>query len=257
MSDPQVRRSRSAAAVPLIAAAVAVVAYAMAPSGRTQTLVGEASVIALNLIAAVSILARGRTEGSWRSTTYLAVLMGMVGLLAATLFVVDFQRRTPEPRSLDVLFLLFLIRVLGAAREEYRGHFPNDSTSGSPRPMPTLIPPRRLAGDLLRDHPTRRRRSDCIVVGRDVRGRVGHALRGVRRPRPPAPRHTRMSSSGSSSRPWQRPPSSSVGNGREVRTTSGSRRCDSFSPRAPWNRARGRHDRAPPSRRQGTRASRG
>ena len=86
MSDPQVRRrSRSAAAVPLLAAAAALVAYAMAPSGRTQTLVGEASVIAVNVIAAVWILARGRTQEAWRSTTYLAVLMGMVGLLAAAL----------------------------------------------------------------------------------------------------------------------------------------------------------------------------
>jgi signal transduction histidine kinase len=127
MSDPQVRRrSRSAAAVPLMAAAAAVVAYAVAPSGRTQTLVGEASVIAVNLVAAVSILTRGRTEEAWRSTTYLAVLMGMVGLLAAMLFVVDLQRRTPEPRSLDLLFLLFVIPVLGAAREEYRGHFPSE-----------------------------------------------------------------------------------------------------------------------------------
>ncbi len=127
MSDPQVRRrSRSAAAVPLLAAAVAVVAYAVAPSGHKQTLVGEASVIVVNVIAAVSILARDRTQEAWRSSTYLAVLMGMVALLAATLFVVDLQRRTPEPKSLDVLFLLFLIPVLGAAREEYRGHFPSE-----------------------------------------------------------------------------------------------------------------------------------
>jgi len=127
MSDPQVRRrSRSAAALPLLAAAAAVVAYAVAPSGRTQTLVGEVSVMAVNLIAALSILARGRTEDSWGSTTYLAVLMGVIALLAATLFVVDLQRRTPEPRSLDLLFLLFMVPVLGAAREEYRGHFPGE-----------------------------------------------------------------------------------------------------------------------------------
>ncbi len=127
MSGPRVRRrSRSAAAVPLLAATAAVVAYAMASPGRTQTLVGEASVIAVNVIAALSILARGRTQEAWRSTIYLAVLMGMIGLLAAALFVVDLQRRTPEPRSLDLLFLLFLIPVLGAAREEYRGHFPGE-----------------------------------------------------------------------------------------------------------------------------------
>ena len=64
MSDaPARRRSRSAAAVPLVAAAAAVVVYAMVPAGRTQTLVGEASVIAVNVIAAVSILGAGPDRG--------------------------------------------------------------------------------------------------------------------------------------------------------------------------------------------------
>ncbi len=192
MSDPQVRRrSRSAAAVPLLAAAAAVVAYAVAPAGRTQTLVGEASVIAVNLIAAASILARGRTEEAWRSATYLAVLMGMIGLLAAALFVVDLQRRTPEPRSLDVLFLLFLIPVLGAAREEYRGHFPSEDRREIAIDA-TLIAASLAAICYAIIRPVARRR-DRIAVGRDVRDRVGHALRGVRRPHAldPVPRARR------------------------------------------------------------------
>ncbi|MEO8424949.1 MAG: PAS domain-containing protein, partial [Actinomycetota bacterium] len=127
MSDAHVRRrSRSAAAVPLLAAAVAVTVSAMGQSGRTQTLVSEASVIALNLIAAASILGRSRLDESWRSARFFAILMVLVALAAAALFVADLQRMTPEPRSLDVVFLLFLIPVLGAAREEYRGHFPRE-----------------------------------------------------------------------------------------------------------------------------------
>ncbi|MGZ5299012.1 MAG: ATP-binding protein [Actinomycetota bacterium] len=127
MSDVHVRRpSRSAAAVPLLAAAVAVAVSAMAPSGRTQTLVSEASVIALNLIAAASILGRSRPEESWHSARFFATLMILLALAAAALFVVDLKRLSPQPRSLDVVFLLFLIPVLGAAREEYHGHFPGE-----------------------------------------------------------------------------------------------------------------------------------
>lgn len=127
MSDAHVRRrSLSAAAVPLLAAAVAVAASAVASPGRTQTLASEASVIALNLIAAASILTRIRLERSWRSARFFAILMGLLALAAAALFVIDLQRQTPQPRSLDIVFLLFLVPILGAAREEYHGHFPNE-----------------------------------------------------------------------------------------------------------------------------------
>ncbi len=125
MSDASARRrARSAAVVPLVAAAAAVVVCALTPAGRTQTLVSEASVVLLNVIASVSILRRSRLDESWRSSRYFAVLMALLALAATALFVVDLQETAPEARSLDVVFLLFLIPVLGAAREEYKGHFP-------------------------------------------------------------------------------------------------------------------------------------
>ena len=127
MSDVSVRRrSISAATLPLLAAAVAVVVSALAPPGRTQTLVSEACVVALNLIAAACIFGRHRPEESKRSSRFFASFLILLALAGTALFVVDLQRLSPEPRSLDVLFLLFLVPVLGAAREEYRGHFPGD-----------------------------------------------------------------------------------------------------------------------------------
>jgi PAS domain S-box-containing protein len=109
-----------------VAAAAAVVVCVLVPSGRTQTLVSEASVVLLNVIASASILRRSRLEESWRSSRYFAALMALIALAAAALFVVDLRRDDPEARSLDVVFLLFLIPVIGAAREEYRGHFPRE-----------------------------------------------------------------------------------------------------------------------------------
>ena len=125
MSDPSVRRrARSAAVVPLVAAAAAVLVCALMPPGRTQTLVSEASVVLLNVLASASILRRCRLDEAWRSSRYFAVLTALLALAATALFVVDLQEMAPEERSLDVLFLLFLVPVLGAAREEYKGHFP-------------------------------------------------------------------------------------------------------------------------------------
>jgi len=88
--------------------------------------VSEASVVLLNVIAGASILRRSRLDESWRSSRYFAALMALIALAAAALFVVDLRRDDPEARSLDVVFLLFLIPVIGAAREEYRGHFPRE-----------------------------------------------------------------------------------------------------------------------------------
>jgi signal transduction histidine kinase len=127
MSDAYVRRrSRALAAIPLLAGAAAVVLCALIPSGRNQTLTAEASVVVLNLVAAASIFGRERPTESWRSARCFAALMVMLSLLAVGLLVLDIQRRTPEPGSLDLVFLLFLIPVLGAAREEYRAHFPGE-----------------------------------------------------------------------------------------------------------------------------------
>jgi PAS domain S-box-containing protein len=125
MSDASARRrARSAAVVPLVAAAAAVVVCALIPAGRTQTLASEASVVLLNIIASVSIFRRSKLDESWRSSRYFAVLMALLALAATALFVVDVREMAPEARSLDVVFLLFLIPMLGAAREEYKGHFP-------------------------------------------------------------------------------------------------------------------------------------
>ena len=182
MSDPQVRRrSRSAAAVPLLAAAAAVVAYAVAPAGRTQALVGEASVIAVNLIAAASILARGRTEESWRSSTYLAVLMGMVGLVGGD--VVRGRLPAPDAGTEVAGRAVPAVPDPGAGRGS-RGvsrALPAARTGARSRSMPRLIAASLAAICYAIIRPVAAGR-DRIAVGRDVRDRVGHALRRVRRP---------------------------------------------------------------------------
>jgi len=127
MSDASARRrARSAAVVPLVAAAAALVVCAVVPDGRTKTLVSEASVVMLNVIAAASILQRSRMGSAWRSARSFAVLLGLFALAAAALFVVDVRQQMPQAQPFDVVFLLFLVPVLGAAREEYKGHFPSE-----------------------------------------------------------------------------------------------------------------------------------
>jgi signal transduction histidine kinase len=125
MSDgPSRQRSRSVAIVPLLAAAAAVVWYVLTDQGRTQHLVGEALVAGTNLISAASILSGSRSERSWRSARAFAMLMALLAVAAAALFVVELRHETPQSGWFDVLFLLFLAPILGAAREEYHGHFP-------------------------------------------------------------------------------------------------------------------------------------
>ena len=127
MSDvPSRQRSRSVAIVPLLAAAAAVVWYVLTDQGRTQHLLGEALVAGTNLISAASILSGSRSHRSWRSARAFAMLMALLAVAAGALFVVELRHETPQSGWFDVLFLLFLLPILGAAREEYHGHFPRE-----------------------------------------------------------------------------------------------------------------------------------
>jgi hypothetical protein len=125
MSDvPIPQRPRSVAVVPLLAAAAAVVWYVLSAPGRTQHLVGEAIVAGTNLIAAASILSGSRAGRSWRSARSFAVLIALLAGAAATMFTIELRHDTPQSGAFDVVFLLFLVPILGAARAEYHGHFP-------------------------------------------------------------------------------------------------------------------------------------
>jgi two-component system sensor histidine kinase DegS len=125
MSDvPIPQRPRSVAVVPLLAAAAAVVWYVLSAPGRTQHLVGEAIVAGTNLIAAASILSGSRAGRTWRSARSFAVLIALLAGAAATMFTIELRHDTPQSGAFDVVFLLFLVPILGAARAEYHGHFP-------------------------------------------------------------------------------------------------------------------------------------
>src|SRR6266550_9528415 len=127
MSDVPIRqRPRSAAVVPLLAAAAAVVWYVLSAQGRTQHLVGEALVAGPNLLAAASLMSGSRAGRSWRSARSFAALMALLAGAAAAMFTIELRHETPQSGAFDVLFLFFLVPILGAAREEYHGHFPRE-----------------------------------------------------------------------------------------------------------------------------------
>ena len=120
------RRPRSLAVALSVAAAAAVVVYLLVPAGHDRELAGEALVMIMNALAATAIFRRGRQEGSWRSSWYLGVAAAFLAIASGMLFLIDLEQLTPEPGFLDVLFLLFLVPLLGAAREEFRDHFPEE-----------------------------------------------------------------------------------------------------------------------------------
>lgn len=125
MNDVRARqRPRAVAAVPLLAATTAVVAYLLLPEGRTRNLAAEAFVIGTNLVAAVTILGGSGHDKTWRSARYFATVSVLVTLVGGVLLAMDLRRQTPTSGPVDLIFLLFLIPILGAAREEYHGHFP-------------------------------------------------------------------------------------------------------------------------------------
>jgi PAS domain S-box-containing protein len=117
-------RQRSAAAVMFVVAVAALVVYALTPPGHPKELAGEALVAGTNLVAAVAIFARRRASGAWRSSAFVATAIGLLALASGVLFALDLARSAPHPNSMDLLFLLFLLPILGAGWEEYVAHFP-------------------------------------------------------------------------------------------------------------------------------------
>jgi PAS domain S-box-containing protein len=118
------RRPRAAPLVLLLIAALAVIAYATTSAPHARSLVGEGLVAGTNLIAAVTIWVKRRSADAWRSSRYLAIASAMIALAGSALFVQDVRHRPIHPGVPDLLFLLFLIPILGAVHDEYVAHFP-------------------------------------------------------------------------------------------------------------------------------------
>ena len=118
------RRPRSAASVLLLVAASSVVGYALTSTPHARELAGEGLVAGTNLIAAVTIWVKRRSEEAWRTARYLATALALLALAGSALFAQDVRHRPPRPGMLDLLFLLFLIPILGAVHDEFVAHFP-------------------------------------------------------------------------------------------------------------------------------------
>jgi PAS domain S-box-containing protein len=122
--DHAVPRPRSAAVFLLLFAVAAVVVYASVSDPHAKTLTGDGSIVAASILAAGTIWAKRRQGDAWRSARYLATAMALIALAASMLLALDTRRETVRPSPFDLLFLLFLIPILGAVRDEYTAHFP-------------------------------------------------------------------------------------------------------------------------------------
>lgn len=124
MSDVHaVPRPRSAMVFLLLFAAAAVGVYASLSGPRTKTLTGEGLIVLTSIVAAGTIWIKLRQGDAWRSARYLASSMVLIAVAASLLLAADARRQTIRPGVMDLLFLLFLIPILGAIRDEYTAHF--------------------------------------------------------------------------------------------------------------------------------------
>ena len=124
MSDTSaLRRPRTAALILLLVAGAAVTTYALIRTPRARELAGEGLVFLTSLIGFVAIVATRKREGAWRTAPYLATATGLLALASAALFVLDLREQPVRPGFLDLLFLLFLVPILGTVRDEFMAHF--------------------------------------------------------------------------------------------------------------------------------------
>jgi PAS domain S-box-containing protein len=124
MSDASaLRRPRTAALVLLLVAGAAVTCYALIQTPRAKELAGEGLVFVTSLIACVAIMATRKRDGAWRTAPYLAVAAALLALSSVALFALDLREQPVRPGLLHLLFLLFLVPILGAARDEFMAHF--------------------------------------------------------------------------------------------------------------------------------------
>ena len=124
---PLSRPRRRLIALALVALGVgAVVVYAMLPAHRQLTLGGDGLIAITNGVAAVVMFWGAGQRGAWRSARYLAAATALLAISAAALYPVDATHTPIRPRVADALFLLFLLPVLGAARQEYIVHLPKE-----------------------------------------------------------------------------------------------------------------------------------
>ena len=122
--DHAVPRPRSAVVFLLLFAVAAVAVYATVSAPHAKTLTGDGLIVLTSITAAGTIWVKRRRGDAWRSARYLATSMALIALAASLMLVVDARRQTIRPSVLDLLFLLFLIPILGAVRDEYAEHFP-------------------------------------------------------------------------------------------------------------------------------------
>ncbi len=127
MSDaPALRRPRTAALLLLLVAGAAVTGYTLTQTPHAKEFAGEGLVFLTSLAACIVIVATRRRSGMWRTATYLATAAALLALAGATLFALDIRGQPVTTGLLDLLFLLFLVPILGAVRDEFMAHFPRE-----------------------------------------------------------------------------------------------------------------------------------
>ena len=124
VAPPRSDRPRLSVAVLGLAAALAVVVYALMPGGRTLTIGSEAIAVTTCFVAAGVIFVSGRRRSAWPSAEYLGWTLVLLGLGGLLFLAIDLTHHGDyRPRATDLLFLLLLIPLGGAARTEYEDHF--------------------------------------------------------------------------------------------------------------------------------------
>jgi len=124
MSDASaLRRPRVAVLVLLLVAGAAVAGYALTPTRHAKELAGQGLVFVTSLIGCAAIMGTRKREGAWRTAPYLATAIALLALASAALFVLDLREQPVKSGLFDLLFLLFLVPILGAVHNEFVAHF--------------------------------------------------------------------------------------------------------------------------------------
>ena len=115
MSDPSALRRPRMAALLLLVAGAAVAGYALTKAPHAKELAGQGLVFVTSLIGCAAIMETRKREGAWRTAPYLATAIALLALASAALFALDLREQPVRSGLFDLLFLLFLMPILGAA----------------------------------------------------------------------------------------------------------------------------------------------
>jgi signal transduction histidine kinase len=125
MSDADApRRSTGLLALfAVLAVSGVVAALAVEPGTRAQAVVAAVTSSAGALVAAVAIRVHGRARG-WPGGNGLATALALVGLASAGFAIAGaIGDMVYEPRTADLAFLVILVPLTWAMRQEFRTHF--------------------------------------------------------------------------------------------------------------------------------------